>query len=99
MTGRKGREYRLSRQLPSVNRPLRLNTPRYMRPDPLAYFLREDILPVGNFVLTRRMERPQNQHLKALTHVMARCNDPLLSPYLRPIFNPCLLYTSDAADE
>jgi cytochrome c oxidase cbb3-type subunit I len=34
------------------------------------------------------MERPQNQHLKALTQVMARCNDPLLSPYLRPIFNP-----------
>ena len=43
---------------------------------------------MGNFALTRRMERPQNQLLKALTQVMARCNDPLLSPYLRPIFNP-----------
>jgi cytochrome c oxidase cbb3-type subunit 1 len=34
------------------------------------------------------MERPQNQVLKALTQVMARCNDPPLSPYLRPIFTP-----------
>src|SRR5207253_3067844 len=34
------------------------------------------------------MERPQNQRREALTQVMARCNDTLLSPYLRPIFTP-----------
>ena len=81
----KASRYRLSRRLPFVTQTGRLNTPRYKRPEPLAFFIRSDFFFEGIFVLTRRMERPQNQRWKALTQVMARCNDPLLSAYLRPI--------------
>lgn len=80
----KADRYRLSRRLPFISRTGRSNIPRYKRPEPLAFFVRCDILSEADFVLTRRMERPQNQRWKALTQVMARCNDPLLCPYLRP---------------
>jgi len=70
----KAGRYRLSRKLPPVTCPPRLNTPSYTWPDPLAFLVRRDILSMGNFVPTRSMERPQNQLLKALTRVMARCN-------------------------